>query len=108
MGAPIKEISFGKVKAAVWEGDYQGKKTYSVTLNKSYLKDNKWNNSNYFTTTDLRDLYILVGSMLSKNVKERVPGNQTQQNVQNAQQELNAKPADDAVSFTPGNGDIPF
>ncbi len=72
MSKPINKFSFGKVQGAVWENDYQGKKSYSMTFQKSYQdKDKNWKHTSFFTMVDLRDLYVLVGSILSKQVKEQ-------------------------------------
>ena len=74
MSKPIREYSLGKCKAAVFQGEYDGKPTYSVKFQKSYKKDDEWKNTDYFNLTDLRDLAALVNGMLTKQIKERIPG----------------------------------
>ena len=71
MSKPVKEYQLGQIKAAVFEGDYQGKKTYSVKFQKSYKKGDQWTNTDFFTLVDLRTLAILVNTMVSKQVKEK-------------------------------------
>ena len=70
MAAPIKKFKFGKVEAAVWENDKNGQKYYTTILSKSYLQGKEWKQTTSFASTDLRDLYILLGSMLSKQIKD--------------------------------------
>lgn len=71
MSAPIKKYSMGKVQGAVWEKEYKGKPSYSMTFQKSYQnKEGKWEQTNFFTMVDIRDLFILIGGILSKQVKE--------------------------------------
>ena len=74
MARPVKEYSLGKVKAAIFEGEYEGQKTYSVKFQKSYKdKSGNWKNTEYFSNTDLRDLGMLIITMMGKQVKERTP-----------------------------------
>ena len=85
MAAPIKEYSLGKCKAAIFENEYQGKKSYSVKFQKSYTdKGGNWKNTDFFSQPDLRDLYGLIGSMLHKQVKERIPKQSSQEEFSDA------------------------
>ena len=71
MGQPIKKTRYGKVEAAIWEDDYNGQKSYSTTFQKSYkAKDGSWKQSSSFSATDMRDLYVLVGALLNRGVKD--------------------------------------
>jgi len=71
---PVKKFSFGKCNCAVFENEYKGKKTYSLKFTKSYKKDdNEWVNTDNFFMTDVRDLYILIGKILSNAVRETIP-----------------------------------
>jgi len=80
----IKKLSIGKCNATLWQGEYQGKPTYSVSFQKSYKAKDEWKNTNFFTLPDLRDLYILIGHIVNKQVKEKQQSNkQTQQPAQN-------------------------
>ena len=71
MGKPIQKLTAGKVQVTVWEGEYQGKKTYQFSVQKSYLKDNEWQNSEYLNPTDLRDLMTILIKILSGQVNSR-------------------------------------
>jgi len=75
MAKPVKEFSIGKVRVAVFQGEYKGKTTYSFKFQKSYKDEGKgeWVNTEYFYPTDLRDLHILVGKLVINQVKERTP-----------------------------------
>ena len=70
MAKPVKEFSAGKTKAAVFKNEQYN--SYSFKFQKSYKdKDGNWQNTEYFTPVDLRDLHMLVGFLLDKQVKER-------------------------------------
>jgi hypothetical protein len=78
MGNAIKNFKLGKINATVWENEFEGKKNYSATFQKSYKdKSDIWKNTNFFTFPDLRDLYNLVGYMIHKQVKEVMPKKKT-------------------------------
>ena len=94
MAAPVKEMSLGHCKAAVFKSEQYN--SYSVKFQKSYKnKEGNWQNSEYFNFTDLRDLYALVGSMLMKQVKERIPGQKAPEAPQTASEPV----GDDTVPF---------
>ena len=103
MSKPIKNYSLGKVQCAIFQGDYQGKPTYSFKFQKSYQKDNKWENTDFFGATDLRELAGLVNHMLSLQVKVRTPGEQTRQ--PDAKQ---ADYTDPRFDNAPSGDDVPF
>jgi len=84
-------MSLGHCKAAIFKSEQYN--SYSVKFQKSYKnKEGNWQNSEYFNLTDLRDLYAMVGFMLDKQVKERIPGQKAPE-----QQEPQADP--DQVPF---------
>lgn len=97
MSRPVKEFSSGKVKAAVFQGEYNGKATYSFKFQKSYLdpKTQQWVNSDYFYATDLRDLYILVTKLVVGQVKERTPEQVQESQPQQPQQIQESQPDSD-------------
>ena len=77
MASPVKSYSLGKIQAAIFENEFNGKKSYSIKFSKSYQdKQGNWKNTDNFYLTELRDLYALVGFMLDKQVKERIPKQQ--------------------------------
>lgn len=103
---PIKEFALGKCKAAVFQGDYKGQKTYSVKFQKSYQSNGQWTNTDFFNLTDLRDLHGLIGCMLDKQVKERVPG---QNNPKKPDMVEPEQVKDELENFEPpGEEPIPF
>ena len=68
MAKPVKEYSLGHIKAAIFLNEQYN--SQSIKLQKSFKdKSGNWKNSDYFNTTDLRDLYGLIGAMLHKQVK---------------------------------------
>lgn len=72
MSQPVKEFQKGKMKVALWEGEYKGEVTYSFSIQKSYMdKDKKWQNTNFFTEPDLRDLMFVLNSICLSAVKSR-------------------------------------
>ena len=78
---PIKEFSKGKVKVALWKGEYEN--SFSFSIQKSYLdKDKKWQNTQYLTEPDLRDLGIIINSICASAVKSRVIEQKPQQETQ--------------------------
>ena len=69
---PIMKKNVGHINATIFEGDYQGKPTYSVAFQKSYQdKEGNWKDTNFMSMTDLRDLYILVTGLVTGQVKSR-------------------------------------
>lgn len=77
MSLPVKTLSLGHCKAAVFQNEQY--KSYTVKFQKSYFqksykdKQGQWKNTDYFSLPDLRDLHGLLGYMLDKQVKENVP-----------------------------------
>ena len=61
----------GKITVFVVQGEYQGKKTYSYTIEKSFLdKDTKeWKKSPFFSVADLQDLSAITSEIIAKAVK---------------------------------------
>ena len=53
-GKPEKRFNSGKVKATVWKNKSQaGDDFKTVSLNKSYVKDGKWNNTNSLNANEI-------------------------------------------------------
>ena len=68
MAKPFKVIKNHPVEIAIWKGDYKGKTTWSFTLQKSYKKDGKWENTNFFNKSDLNAIIPLVQSVIIKMI----------------------------------------
>lgn len=75
MGRPIKKLSLGNVRLAIWENDFKGNKSYNYTPEKNYVdkKTNEWKTTNNFSGTDLDCLDRLIQMVRLKNVKELLP-----------------------------------
>lgn len=74
MAMPIKTYRLGKISGAVFENEYKGKKNYSVKFQKGYKnKEDKWVNTDFFSQADLRELYILVGEIVGRQVVTQGP-----------------------------------
>ena len=66
---PIKKIKSGKVELAVWEGEFEGQKTYSYTISKSWKdKQGNWQSTNFLTKTDLKDVGYMVNAILCSSM----------------------------------------
>jgi light-regulated signal transduction histidine kinase (bacteriophytochrome) len=109
MSRPIKEKSSGNMKLAVWQGDYQGKPTFSFSLKKNY-KDNQtgeWKQTDYMSKKDLQDALIIIQKQLMEEVRvvdtQQRQSNQQPQNNQsyqkNNQQTNNPYPQDDDIPY---------
>ncbi len=54
VGQPEKKFNVGLVKATVWKNTSStGDEFRTVSVNKSYMKDGEWKNSNSFGADDL-------------------------------------------------------
>lgn len=74
MAKPVGEMSFGRVKIAKWENEYNGQVSTSYSISKSFKKkDGTWENTTFFYDTDLRDIYVAIGAILAGQVKKRKP-----------------------------------
>ena len=70
MAQPIKKLKSGRVEGAVWEKEFDGKKSYSFTFQKSYKdKEGKWQNTNFFTQNELADVINLAQAFFGKKVR---------------------------------------
>ena len=73
MSQVIKRFRSGNVSASVWEGDYQGQKTYSFSFQKA--KFNKQTNlqefSEFFNETDLADLQMLAAKFALDSINAK-------------------------------------
>jgi len=58
---PIHSIKANGVEIAIWEGDYKGEPTYSVTLQRSYKTDDGYKNTGFLRKTDLLITSRLLG-----------------------------------------------
>lgn len=69
MAKPVKNYKFGKISVAKFESEYNGQKTESFAApQKSYKdKNGKWQNTNFLTSTDLRDaIFVYLGIILEQ------------------------------------------
>lgn len=99
---PIKKYKYGKIDGSVWANDYQGKISYSMSFQKSYKdQSGQWKQSTSFNSTDLRDLYVLIGSILHGQVKEFKNDTKPQEPevVVEAKNILNASEVDEEIPF---------
>jgi hypothetical protein len=53
MSAPIKSFKNSGLSVAVWEGDYKGTPTYSVTIQRGYKADDGYKNTEFLRPQDL-------------------------------------------------------
>ena len=61
----------GTVTGSVWENDNGDRKNYSVTVQRSYKKDDEWHNSDFLFPTDiLTASHLLEKSFSLKIIKE--------------------------------------
>src|SRR3990167_8996862 len=69
---PVKRYKLGNVEATLFEGDYQGGKSYSVKFQKSTKgQDGKWTNSDFFTLAELRALAHVINHIIGKKVSKK-------------------------------------
>ena len=70
---PIFKWRQGKIECALWQGEWEGKPTYSYSINKNYFskKKDKWETTKYFTIVDLRDLVMVVLSIIMQSIKPK-------------------------------------
>lgn len=103
---PVKVYKLGFCKAAVFQSDYQGKPSYSIKIQKSYFdkKEGAMKNTDYFSLTDIRDLYGLIGAMLHNQVKTETP--QQRQPSQQPAPATSQQPA--TIEFEDVGGDVPY
>ncbi len=69
MASIVGRFKKGRITVNVVQGEYKGKKTYSYTLQKQVFKDNEWQDSDFFTITDLIDLQCILQKIVSHYVK---------------------------------------
>lgn len=72
---PIARKNLGQIQMAIWETDYEGKKGHKFSFQKNYKdKDDKWQNTSYFTPTDLAAIAQLcnatLGIQINNSLKE--------------------------------------
>ena len=79
MSKPIKTKRLGNIQLTVWEGEYQGNKTFSFTVKKSYKnKNGSWENTDFFNKSDLPLVlalvqYEILGGINIKDVRPKEP-----------------------------------
>ena len=72
----VKVWKCGKVQFNCIQGEYEGEKTYSFTVQKNTYDEKKegadrFGKSDFMTKTDLRDLNLALGEVLTDNVKSQ-------------------------------------
>ena len=103
MNPPIKTFKKGKCQLAIWQGDFQGKVTYSYSIKKTVYdeKTKVWSESIFFSLTDLQDTYFLINTVMSAYItKMSQPKKAVSQNPVTVQQANNVINGNDE--------DIPF
>lgn len=69
---PIKTKSLGQIQLTLWQGEYEGKPTYSYTVKKSYKnKSGEWVNTDFFNKSDLPTVLALVQSAILGGIKAK-------------------------------------
>jgi len=71
---PVAKKKMGNVELALWESIFEGKKTYSYSIQKNRFNkaENKWETSNFFTPADMTDLLALVQDTVLSNIRKEV------------------------------------
>jgi hypothetical protein len=86
---PIKTLRKGRVQLACWENTYDGVKTYSYSIKKTYKdkKKGEWKETQSFSITDLMDVYFLVNCFMNNYIEKNSnkPVQQPTQHQQNVQ-----------------------
>ena len=104
MAKPIKNIKYGQIELAIWQGEYNGKPTYSYSFQKSYkAQDGTWKQTNFFNDKELLQVGALVqrAALLKIEAQEKKRA-ESQNNHSNNQN-------DGAVDFDAGSiGNVPF
>lgn len=101
MSKPIAKKQSGQVQMSVWQGEYNGKPTYSFTFQKSYKdKNGQWQNTNFFNQTDLADVFFLaMATKLNKINKQEKKQEQTGQPIVDTATEVNPQTMDDNIPW---------
>lgn len=63
MASPVSKVNFGDITLAVWENSGKTKDgkefvTQSITIQKNYKKDDKWQSTNSLKDSDL--MYVIL------------------------------------------------
>lgn len=99
---PVAKYKIGSIEIAKWQGEYNGKPTYSFTISKSRFnkQTNKSENTPFFNLTDLPLLIPLINKAMADKIDEN---NQPRQQVGPQQmQQQNWQPGAQAdTSFNP-------
>jgi len=71
---PVAKKKMGNIELALWEGEHEGKKIYSYSIQKNRFNKakNKWETSNFFTPADMPNLLALVQDTVLSNIKKEV------------------------------------
>jgi hypothetical protein len=88
MNSPIKVYKKGRVQLAIWQGEFDGKVTYSYSVKKNYFdqKTQSWKDSVYFSMTDLADVSFLIQTVITNSINKNSEKKEVSQNVQNVKQ----------------------
>lgn len=94
--SPIKKLKHGQIEVAIWQGEYDGKPTYSISAQKSYKpKEGDWKTTTFFDDKEALILANLLrrASDFISDTKEAAKGGGSSDG-----------------SFTTGGGDtnVPF
>jgi hypothetical protein len=72
MGRPVKVYRAGRTELAIFQGEYNGKTTYSFKFQKSYKgQDGEWKNTDFFNDTDMGDVSALADHIRAGRVREK-------------------------------------
>lgn len=73
MGIPKKSWKSGNVECAMFEGEFDGKVTYSFKFQKNSYnpKTKESKNSDFYNANDMLDIVNIAMMIANKNIKER-------------------------------------
>lgn len=70
MARPVKVLKSGRIECAIFKNEQFN--SFNFKFQKSYKgKDGQWNNTDYFSDTDMGDLGALVDHIRESRVKEK-------------------------------------
>jgi CRISPR/Cas system-associated endonuclease Cas1 len=101
MAKPIKTIKYGQVELAVWQGEFDGKPTYSYSFQKSYkTKDGQWKQTNFFNDKELLQVGMLIVNATQLKIDANTKKREQNQNTASVSQEVDFNASD--------IGNVPF
>ena len=72
MAAPIKKVKNGNVSGSLWVNEFDGKKIYNWSFEKSYKKkDETWHNVNSYGENELYKLHALIGHIINGSITKK-------------------------------------